>query len=59
MGSVSLKIGDGTARFRRSTLCSSAVNILMILSVITTNLFALYAFTSSPKNNQTEQLHQV
>jgi hypothetical protein len=59
MGSVSLKIGDGTARFKRSSLCSSAVNILMILSVITTNLFALYAFTSSPKNNQTEQLHQV
>nr|KYP49485.1 hypothetical protein KK1_028766 [Cajanus cajan] len=46
MGSVSLKIGDGTARFQRATLCSSAVNILMIFSVITTNLFALYAFTS-------------
>ena len=52
MGSVSLKIGDGTARFKRATLCSSAVNIVMIFSVITTNLFALYAFTSSPKHNQ-------
>lgn len=51
MGSVSLKIGDGTARFKRATLCSSAVNILMIFSVITTNLFALYAFTSSPKDH--------
>ncbi|RHN68401.1 hypothetical protein MtrunA17_Chr3g0113501 [Medicago truncatula] len=30
MGSVSLKIGDGTARFKNSTLCSSVVNILMI-----------------------------
>ncbi|KAG5033820.1 hypothetical protein JHK85_009121 [Glycine max] len=50
MGSVSLKIGDGTARFRRATVCSSAVNILMIFSVITTNLFALYAFSSSPKD---------
>ncbi|CAL0322357.1 unnamed protein product [Lupinus luteus] len=55
MGSVSLKIGDGTARFKRATLCSSAVNILMIFSVITTNLFAYYAFTSSPKT----QLHHV
>ncbi|GAU26870.1 hypothetical protein TSUD_02720 [Trifolium subterraneum] len=51
MGSVSLKIGDGTARFKRATLCSSAVNILMIFCVITTNLFALYAFTSSSKNH--------
>ena len=58
MGSVSLKIGDGTARFKRATVCSSAVNILMILSVITTNLFALYAFTSSPKDHQTQQLLQ-
>ncbi|RYR51223.1 hypothetical protein Ahy_A06g026255 isoform A [Arachis hypogaea] len=52
MGSVSLKIGDGTARFKKATLCSSAVNIVMIFSVITTNLFALYAFTSSPKHTQ-------
>ncbi|XP_062097833.1 probable methyltransferase At1g29790 [Humulus lupulus] len=56
MGSVSLKIGDGTARFKRATLCSSAVNILMLLSVVTTNLFALYAFTYSPKDNQTNHL---
>ncbi|KAK8996979.1 hypothetical protein V6N11_020472 [Hibiscus sabdariffa] len=48
MGSVSLKIGDGTARFKRATLCSSAINILMLFSVITTNLFALYAFNFSP-----------
>ncbi|KAJ4702086.1 S-adenosyl-L-methionine-dependent methyltransferases superfamily protein [Melia azedarach] len=52
MGSVSLKIGDGTARFKRATICSSALNILMLFSVITTNLFALYAFTSSPKDQQ-------
>ncbi|MED6122824.1 hypothetical protein PIB30_043502 [Stylosanthes scabra] len=52
MGSVSLKLGDGTARFKKATLCSSAVNIVMIFSVITTNLFALYAFTSSPKHTQ-------
>ncbi|KAK6115250.1 hypothetical protein DH2020_007519 [Rehmannia glutinosa] len=45
MGSVSLKIGDGTARFKRASICSSAVNLLMLFSVITTNLFALYAFT--------------
>lgn len=50
MGSVSLKIGDGTARFRRASLCSSAVNVLMLFSVLTTNLFALYAFTWSPKD---------
>ncbi|CAL8995589.1 unnamed protein product [Prunus brigantina] len=56
MGSVSLKIGDGTARFKRATLCSSAVNLLMLFSVITTNLFALYAFTSSPKDQQTYHL---
>lgn len=49
MGSVSLKIGDGTARFKGASFCSSAVNLLMLFSVITTNLFALYAFTSSPK----------
>ncbi|XP_004499234.1 probable methyltransferase At1g29790 [Cicer arietinum] len=59
MGSVSLKIGDGTARFKRASLCSSAVNILMIFCVITTNLFALYAFTSSPKNNNNNLLHHV
>ncbi|XP_057435041.1 probable methyltransferase At1g29790 [Lotus japonicus] len=60
MGSVSLKIGDGTARFKRATLCSSATNILMILAVITTNLFALYSFTASPKVNHTELLlHQA
>ncbi|XP_057425212.1 probable methyltransferase At1g29790 [Lotus japonicus] len=58
MGSVSLKIGDGTARFKRATLCSSAVNILMIFSVITTNLFALYAFTASPKPNH-QLLHHA
>ncbi|KAI4320951.1 hypothetical protein MLD38_034382 [Melastoma candidum] len=49
MGSVSLKIGDGTARFKRATIFSSLLNILMLLSVIATNLFALYAFTSKPK----------
>ncbi|KAL3845303.1 hypothetical protein ACJIZ3_002706 [Penstemon smallii] len=48
MGAVSLKIGDGTARFKRASLCSSAVNLLMLFSVITTNLFALYAFTYHP-----------
>ncbi|KAL5706544.1 hypothetical protein ACHQM5_024698 [Ranunculus cassubicifolius] len=53
MGSVSLKIGDGTARFKRSNLCSSALNALMLFSVVTTNLFALYAFTSPPNKNQT------
>nr|XP_023900293.1 uncharacterized protein LOC112012144 [Quercus suber]POF20652.1 hypothetical protein CFP56_51474 [Quercus suber] len=59
MGSVSLKIGDGTARFRRATLCSSALNILMLFSVLTTNLFALYAFTSSPKDHQNQLLHHT
>ncbi|XP_050237919.1 probable methyltransferase At1g29790 [Mercurialis annua] len=54
MGSVSLKIGDGTARFKRATVCSSAVNILMLFSVISTNLFALYAFTSSPNHNESQ-----
>uniref|UniRef100_A0A7N0ZR35 S-adenosyl-L-methionine-dependent methyltransferase n=1 Tax=Kalanchoe fedtschenkoi TaxID=63787 RepID=A0A7N0ZR35_KALFE len=54
MGSVSLKIGDGTARFRRATLCSSAANILMLLSVLITNLFALYAFTyTNPTTHST------
>ncbi|KAG9443082.1 hypothetical protein H6P81_018936 [Aristolochia fimbriata] len=46
MGSVSLKIGDGTARFKRASVCSSALNLVMLFSVLTTNLFALYAFTS-------------
>ncbi|KAI4336800.1 hypothetical protein L6164_015281 [Bauhinia variegata] len=59
MGSVSLKIGDGTARFKRATLCSSAVNILMIFSVITTNLFALYAFTASPKDHHNQLLNHT
>ncbi|KAK0576538.1 hypothetical protein LWI29_019224 [Acer saccharum] len=58
MGSVSLKIGDGTARFKRATICSSAVNILMLFSVITTNLFALYAFTSSPDHHNQNHLQQ-
>ncbi|KAJ6826333.1 uncharacterized protein M6B38_372965 [Iris pallida] len=53
MGSVSLKIGDGTARFHRSTLCSSVVRLLMLFSVLVTNLFALYAFTSSPHPHST------
>lgn len=59
MGSVSLKIGDGTARFKKASMCSSAVNILMIFSVITTNLFALYAFTSSPKHHPTHFLPHI
>ncbi|WCJ35128.1 S-adenosyl-L-methionine-dependent methyltransferases superfamily protein [Euphorbia peplus] len=58
MGSVSLKIGDGTARFKRGSICSSAVNFLMLFSVISTNLFALYAFTSSPKHHQTPTPHK-
>ncbi|KAK1391195.1 S-adenosyl-L-methionine-dependent methyltransferase superfamily [Heracleum sosnowskyi] len=58
MGSVSLKIGDGTVRFKRATLCSSAVNLLMLFSIITTNLFALYAFTSSPKHHSFHLSHQ-
>ncbi|XP_057502340.1 probable methyltransferase At1g29790 [Actinidia eriantha] len=59
MGSVSLKIGDGTARFKRATLWSSAVNLLMLFSVITTNLFALYAFTySSPKPHLIHDSHK-
>ncbi|KAL5982915.1 hypothetical protein ACLOJK_016994 [Asimina triloba] len=58
-GTVSLKIGDGTARFRRATLCSSAVNVLMLLSVVTTNLFALYAFTySKPHPSAAAAAHQ-
>ncbi|GAB2269665.1 hypothetical protein Dimus_004587 [Dionaea muscipula] len=56
MGSVSLKIGDGTARFKRATLCSSAVNGLMLFSVLTTNLFALYAFTYNPHQQSTYPL---
>ncbi|KAK4360606.1 hypothetical protein RND71_019558 [Anisodus tanguticus] len=56
MGSVSLKIGDGTARFKRASVCSSALNLLMLFSVVTTNLFALYAFTSSPKNHHAHLL---
>ncbi|XP_071733120.1 probable methyltransferase At1g29790 [Rutidosis leptorrhynchoides] len=56
MGSVSLKIGDGTARFKSASVCSSAVHILMLFSVITTNLFALYAFTYSPKPHS-HQIH--
>lgn len=49
MGSISLKIGDGTARFIRASLCSSAFDILMFFFVITstTNLFALDSFFSS------------
>ncbi|KVI07805.1 uncharacterized protein LOC112525328 [Cynara cardunculus var. scolymus] len=49
MGSVSLKIGDETARFKKPTICSSPTNILMLFSVITTNLFALYAFKYAQK----------
>eukprot|EP00268_Persea_americana_P009478 TRINITY_DN13801_c0_g1_i2.p1 TRINITY_DN13801_c0_g1~~TRINITY_DN13801_c0_g1_i2.p1 ORF type:complete len:418 (-),score=76.12 TRINITY_DN13801_c0_g1_i2:589-1842(-) len=49
MGSVSLKTGEGSARFRRSSLYSQAlINILMLLSLLFTNLFAFYAFTSPP-----------
>ncbi|KAF8410477.1 hypothetical protein HHK36_003006 [Tetracentron sinense] len=58
MGSVSLTIGDGTARFRRASLCSSALNLLMLFSVLTTNLFALYAFTSSPTNHPVHHTHK-
>ncbi|KAF5747160.1 hypothetical protein HS088_TW06G01341 [Tripterygium wilfordii] len=56
MDSVSLKIGDGTVRFKRATVCSLAVNILMLFSVITTNLFALYAFTYALKHHQNHPL---
>nr|CAD1830136.1 unnamed protein product [Ananas comosus var. bracteatus] len=59
MGSVSLKIGDGTARFRRSTLCSSALHLLMLASVLTTNLFALYAFTQSSSHPPPPPLPRV
>ncbi|KAK9675523.1 hypothetical protein RND81_11G012500 [Saponaria officinalis] len=59
MGSVSLKIGDGTARFNRSSICSSAVNIIMLFSVVTTNLFALYAFTYNNNNNNDNQNNQL
>ncbi|XP_010271414.1 PREDICTED: uncharacterized protein LOC104607476 [Nelumbo nucifera] len=58
MGSVSLKIGDGTARFKRASLCSSALNVIMLFSVLTTNLFALYAFTSSPQNQTVHHAHK-
>ncbi|XP_057533264.1 probable methyltransferase At1g29790 [Amaranthus tricolor] len=59
MGSVSLKIGDGTARFKRATICTSAVNGLMLFSVLTTNLFALYAFTYNPKNTNTNHQNPI
>nr|GME20095.1 S-adenosyl-L-methionine-dependent methyltransferases superfamily protein [Ipomoea batatas] len=49
MGSVSLKTGNGSARFKRASFCSSSINMLMLFSVITTNIFALFAFTYSPK----------
>ncbi|KAL2346257.1 hypothetical protein Fmac_000257 [Flemingia macrophylla] len=59
MGSVSLKIGDGSARFKKASLCSSAlINTLMIFSVIITNLFALYAFTASPHTHHPHPLHK-
>ncbi|XP_078440367.1 putative methyltransferase At1g29790 [Wolffia australiana] len=45
MGAVALKLGDGTARFRKATLLSSVLRLLMLFSVVFTNLFALYAFT--------------
>lgn len=51
MGAVALKIGDGTARFRRPSVFSSALHVMMLLSVVTTNLFALYAFTYSPPSS--------
>ncbi|KAL9281882.1 putative S-adenosyl-L-methionine-dependent methyltransferase [Arabidopsis thaliana] len=57
MGSVSLKIGDGTARFKRSTLFSSAINLLMLFSIVTTNLFALYAFSSRSQSHTPHPLH--
>ncbi|KMZ61807.1 S-adenosyl-L-methionine-dependent methyltransferases superfamilyprotein [Zostera marina] len=53
MGSVSLKIGDGTARFQRATFCSSSLHIIMLVSVLVTNLFALYAFTYTPSLHTT------
>ncbi|XXG40227.1 hypothetical protein AAC387_Pa01g0999 [Persea americana] len=53
MGSVSLKIGDGTARFKPPSCCSSALNFIMLLSILITNLFALYAFTSPRTTHQT------
>ncbi|KAI3978926.1 hypothetical protein MKX01_016101 [Papaver californicum] len=51
MGSVTLKLGDGTARHKRASLCSSALNFIMLFSVLATNLFALYAFSSTPKTH--------
>lgn len=58
MGSVSLKIGDGTARFKRATLCSSALNALMLFSVLTTNLFALYAFSYHQSHHNSAPPHK-
>ncbi|CAH9120612.1 unnamed protein product [Cuscuta epithymum] len=55
MGSVSLKTGTGTARFRRSSLCSSALNLFILFSVITTNIFALFAFTYFPKTHHNNE----
>ncbi|XP_073275774.1 probable methyltransferase At1g29790 [Primulina huaijiensis] len=52
MGSVSLAIGDGTARFNKGSFCSSAVNVLMLFSVIATNLFAFYSFSYHPTTLQ-------
>ncbi|KAJ6836853.1 uncharacterized protein M6B38_324560 [Iris pallida] len=62
MGSVTLHIGDGTARFRRSTLWPSLVHLVMLFSVLITNLFALYAFTYSPPPphpNFTDRSHNL
>jgi hypothetical protein len=53
MVSVSLKIGNGTARFNSATLCSSGMHLLMLFSIVTTNLFAFYAFTYSPSHSDT------
>ncbi|ERN02328.1 uncharacterized protein LOC18430443 [Amborella trichopoda] len=49
MGSVSLKIGDGTARFRATTIYSTILNAIMLFSLLLTNLLALYTF-SFPAN---------
>lgn len=49
MGSVTLKVGGGEhgpARFKRSPSTPS-LQLLLLLSLLLTNLFALYAFTSS------------
>ncbi|ERN11214.1 uncharacterized protein LOC18439405 [Amborella trichopoda] len=45
MGSVSLTIGDGTARFRATTI----LNAIMLFSLLLTYLLALYNF-SFPAN---------